>query len=54
MKVSVFFDVISMCYDALNTPMTIYGFTFSFWDVLMFMLIVGVIFGFVRRVFYEE
>lgn len=50
----VLLDFLGQIYELFNIPMNIYGFTFSFWDVMMFSLIVGVIFGFVRHMFYEN
>lgn len=41
-------------YELFNMKMDIYGFMISFWDIIMFSLIIGVIFGFVRRMFYEN
>lgn len=45
---------LGMIYDLLNMPINVYGFEFSWWGIIMFTLIVGVIFGFVRRMFYEN
>lgn len=41
-------------YELLNMKMNIYGFMFSFWDIIMFTLIGGVVIGFVRYLFYEN
>lgn len=41
-------------YNLFNTPMDIYGFIFSFWDVLIFGIVVSVVFGFVRHMFFEN
>ena len=42
-------------YDLFQIEITVYGFTFSFWDVFfMFSLIVSVIFGFLGRVLNED
>lgn len=37
--------------SGLQTPVTIYGFTFSFWDISMWSLLAGLIVWFVVRLF---
>ena len=50
----VLIDFLGQIYGLFNMKMDIYGFVFSFWDVIMFTLVIGVVFGFVRRMFYEN
>lgn len=35
--------------DLFNIPMTIYGWTFSFWDLFLFSLFGGIIAAFIGR-----
>ncbi len=49
-----FLFVLGKVYELFNHPMTIYGFTFSLWDMLMFGLVVGVVIKFVGYMFYEN
>lgn len=49
-----FLALMAQVYELLNMKMDIYGFTFSFWDIIMFGLIVTALFGFVRHMFYEN
>lgn len=41
-------------YELFNMPMNIYGFVFSFWDIIMFTLVFGVLLGFVGYLFNEN
>lgn len=50
----VMIDFLASIYRLFNYEMTVYGFTFSFWDILMFGLVVSIVFAFVRYVFYES
>lgn len=45
---------LGMIYNLFNLKMNVYGFEFSFWDIIMFTLIIGVIFAFIRRMFYDN
>lgn len=36
---SDFLSLLAACFDFLNIDMNIYGFTFSFWDVILFSLV---------------
>ncbi len=54
MSLEGFLGVLSGVFDLLNMKMNIYGFVFSFWDVIMFVLILTLLFSFVRRTFYDN
>ena len=41
-------------YNLFQIEMTVFGFTFSFWDVFMFSLVAGVIFSFLGGVLHED
>ena len=49
-----FLSVLAKVFEFFQLEMNVYGFVFSFWDVLMFGLIVGVVLKFVGGVFYED
>lgn len=42
-----FFAVITACITALKIQFTIYGFTFSYWDVMLFTIFVPIVIGFI-------
>lgn len=46
-----FFAMMSGIVDCMNTPMDIWGYTFSLWDVFMFSMISYVVFGFIGDFF---
>ena len=50
----LFLRFMGMVYDALNMPIYIFGYPVSVWGIIMFTLIVGVIFDFVRHMFYDN
>ena len=35
--------------DGLKMPFTVYGFTMSFWDIMIFSVIVSIVSGFIGR-----
>lgn len=39
--------------SVMKIPITIYGFTFSFWTVLLWSLLAGIIIWFIGRVFSD-
>ena len=45
----IFGSVLSAIFSLLTYPMNIYGFTVSFWSVVVFVLAAGVIFGLIGR-----
>lgn len=46
-----FLAMMSGIVSCMQTPMNIWGFTFSFWDVFLFSMISSVIFGFIGKLF---
>lgn len=36
-----------------KTPLTIYGFTFSFWDVFLFTAAASIVLRFIGRIMYD-
>jgi hypothetical protein len=44
----VFFDGTK---SIMQTSMTIYGFTFSWWDVFLWAVVAGLLIWFLRRIF---
>ena len=34
-------------------PITIYGFTFSYWNVFLFVIVAGIVLSFIRRLFND-
>ena len=36
--------------EGFQMPFTVYGFTFSFWDLMIFSVVMSVLVGFVGRV----
>ena len=49
-----FVSFMASVYDIFNIPLNVYGFVFSFWDVLVFSMVGGVVFKFIGGVFYEN
>lgn len=47
-------EFLGMIYGLLNTKMDIYGFMVSFWDIIMFTLVLGVLLKFAGYLFYEN
>lgn len=45
----IFTQYFAVIIDGLKMPFTVYGFTFSFWDLIVFSVIVSIIAGFVGR-----
>jgi hypothetical protein len=43
-----------LIYNMFALEMNVFGFVFSFWDVLMFSLVAGIVFSFIGRVFNDE
>lgn len=50
-SVSPMASVFQMTYNVMQTPMTLYGFTFSWWDVFMWSALAGVAAFFLGRYF---
>lgn len=46
-----FLAMMSGIVTCMHTPMSIWGFSFSLWDVFMFSMISAVIFGFIGKLF---
>lgn len=53
MDIEIFGSALSTIWNGLATPMTVYGFTFSFRDVLMFSLVSTVIFTAISKIFND-
>lgn len=51
---SVLTDFLQAIYGLFKIEMDIYGFTISFWDILMFSLVVGLLFKFIGGVLNEN
>lgn len=49
-----FFAVMEGVYKLFARKMNVWGFYFSFWDVIIFGLLAALAFGFVRRIFYDS
>lgn len=47
----VFLSYMGVILDALQQPMSIYGFTLSFYDIAIWSMIASVVAGFIREVF---
>jgi len=47
----VFFDVMGKIFAFFQLPIHIYGHDFTFWNVLMFVLVIGVILKFFGSLF---
>lgn len=45
----IFVKYFSVLTRGLQMPFTVYGFTFSFWDLIVFSVIVSILAGFVGR-----
>lgn len=39
--------------DLFKMPFTVYGFTFSFWDIFLFTTAAGIVLSFIGRVMYD-
>lgn len=48
---SDFFNTMSLVINFFKHPFTLYGFTFSLWDVIVFILITGAIISFIRTIY---
>lgn len=49
----VFFAVMSNVFEFFTMPMTVYGFTFSWWDIILWSLLASVVFSFIGRLFVD-
>lgn len=43
-----FLNVMALVFEFLRFPINLYGFTFSFWDVILLVLITGCIISAIR------
>lgn len=50
-SMDAFFAMMSGIVSTMKTPMNIWGFAFSLWDVFMFSMVSAVIFGFIGKLF---
>lgn len=48
-----FTRLMTMIIDFLKTPFTVWGYSFSFWGVLIMVLILSVAFWFISEVFSD-
>lgn len=44
-----FFELMGLVIEFMKTPVTIYGFTFSYWDVVLYMIVFSAVCAFIRR-----
>lgn len=51
MVMSDFLGVMGLVFRFLKSPFTVYGFTFSFFDIFVFMIITGIAITFLRLLF---
>ena len=47
-----FLSALRVIMDGFDIPMTIYGFTFSFWDIMIFSVVVSILAYFIGRLIY--
>lgn len=48
-----FIGLMELVFDFMKTPITIYGFTFSYWDVFLIIIVFSAICVFIRGVFND-
>ncbi len=48
----ILFSAFNAIMQGFKTPMTIYGFTFSFWDIMVFSALVSILGYFIGKVIY--
>lgn len=48
-----FHSVLTATYNLFKTPFTIYGFTFSLFDVLVWSIVATLVLVFIRRIFID-
>lgn len=44
----IFARFMGMVFDFLKTPITIYGYTFSYWDIILYTLVFSAVIAFIR------
>ena len=50
-KMSDFLNVMKLVINFLKRPFSLYGFTFSLWDVVILIIITSIIVSFIRSVY---
>ncbi len=46
-----FINIMRSAYNFFQIPFEIYGFELTFWDIFMFVLVIGIILGFLGGLF---
>lgn len=48
-----FHSILSATYNLFKTPFTIFGFTFSFFDVMLWSIVAALVLRFIWRIFID-